>query len=321
MTVDIVNGDLCNLLDSTTILNTHNTSTVEIRLLQHFQAYTALTLGSTSCKNVMQQFTAMKAWQHPYLMHIVMAISSAHLKRLHADADQFRQHRQYSMTEAAHWQTGLKLYRQQLTDPPKPDFDATIATTFLTIIFIFSLDDDVAVDAYDNVNDEKFHHAINPLAATGGFRALRNLFGEFMNNSVWKSVLRGSDDNHGTYSNSEIVGIKGLPPAFVKLCDLDENSTAENNQYYHIVRLLTPLLSMELDVENFTKLIAFSGRTWPNFQPMVMERDPRGLILLAYWFALMRQVDQWVGSLHMTVTSDTTCYAYDRRFGTYTIRC
>lgn len=237
-------------------------------------------------------------------MHMVLAVSCAHLKRLHRDASQLRRHQQFSIAEAAHWHTGLQLYQQTLTGE-KPDFDATVATTFLTIMFTFSLDDNLPQDAFSSDDSDKLRHALNPMAATGGFRALRDLFGQFMNTSVWKSVLQGSDDNMGTFSNASRLGVDGLPIAFVDLCGLDDDSTNENNEYHYIVRLLTPLLGLEPDVENFTKLMAFLGRSWPYFRPLLLRKDPRGLLLASYWFASMRQVDQW----WLTVRARSECMA------------
>lgn len=291
MSVDLVQADLEKVLRMTSELDIAAEPSTSLRLLQHFQATTSLTMGSTTCKGVMHNFVAMKAWHHPHLMHIVMAVSSAHLKRLYAD--QLQKFQQFSITEAAHWQTGLKLYRESISGPPKHDFDATIATTFLTIMFTFALDDEVPLDAYGGEDEQKFQNALNPLAATGGFRAMRSIFGEFMNTSIWKIVLSDSDDDKGTFSNSEEAGVNGLPPALVDLCELNERSTAENSEYHHIARLLTPLLKIDFSDDNFTKLIAFAGRTWPSFQPLILRRDPRGLLLLSYWFALLSQVDQW----------------------------
>ena len=242
----------------------------------------------------------------------------------------------FRSAEAAHWQRGLQSYQKLLRsgaskvdedamslsrecspatsestlssdsgDDNRPDFDATLATTFLTIIFTFSLDDDIPIDAYTDSDEDKFRHAINPLAATAGFRALRGIFGDMMHDSCWRPVLIGSDDSKGTFSNSEQLGIKGLPIAFVELCGLDDSSNAENNEYYHILRLLAPLLHMNHDGSSFARLIAYSGRTWPCFRPLLFRKDPRGLLLLAYWFALLRQLDQW----WLMRRARTECYA------------
>jgi len=114
-----------------------------------------------------------------------------------------------------------------------------------------------------------------------------------LDNFVWRQVLPGSDDDRGTFSDGSETGIVGLPPAFVNLCDLDEHSTNENNEYHYILRLLTPLLRLKADPENFAALMAFCGRTLPTLRPLVLSRDPIALLLLSYWFALTAQIDQW----------------------------
>ena len=237
-------------------------------------------------------------------MHIVMAVSCAHLKRLHCNESQLRLRLRFSIAEAAHWQTGLQQYRQALTTQNR-DFDATVATTFLTIILAFSLDDDIPQDAYTVDDEDNLRHAINPIAATGGFRAIRDIFGSFMNGSVWKTVLQQSDDDAGTFSDATREGISGLPIALAELCELDATSTNDNNEYHYILRLLTPLLCLDPHPENFTKLISFSGRTCPFYRPLLLRKDPRGLLLIAYWFATLRQVDQW----WLTVRARTECVA------------
>jgi hypothetical protein len=51
-------------------------------------------------------------------------------------------------------------------------------------------------------------------------------------------VLVGSDDEQGTYSNGEQPGAEGLPTALAELCDIDEESTNENNKYHYALRYL-----------------------------------------------------------------------------------
>ncbi|KAK3709293.1 hypothetical protein LTR37_011031 [Vermiconidia calcicola] len=265
MSVDLLGNDLDELLDRTSGMTISSEPINVVRTLQHFQSATSLTLGGERCRGVMHTFVARKAWEYPYLMHILLAVSAAHLKRLHAISSQPKLHRQYSIAEAAHWQTGLRLYRQVLDEAnkaagPKPDFDATLTTTFLTVYFIFSLDDDIPPDTFSSQDDEKLLHAVNPLSATAGFRVIREVYGDYMNSSVWIPVMQGSDDGSGTFSNADTPGIDGLPAAFVELCELDETSNGQNNQYHFVLRLLVPLLRLERDSENFTKLIAYSGR-------------------------------------------------------------
>ena len=291
MSVDLLNADLNILLADDGAIATGSAATANVRMLQHFQATTFLTLGGPRYTKVFQSSVKGKAWELPYLMHMTLAVSCAHLKRLVPRDSNLSLHQRYAVAEASHWQSGLHLYRKALAGK-EHDFDGTITATFLSIIFTFALDDEIPQDSYAADDPEKLMHALNPLAATGGFGAIRNVLGERILDSVWRAVLFDSDDDQGTFS-SETPGIEGLPTAFIDLCGLDESSNSENNPYHTIVRLLTPLLLLRPDGNNFTKLIAFSGRAWRYFKPLLFRRDARVLLLIAYWFALMRQVDQW----------------------------
>jgi hypothetical protein len=53
-------------------------------------------------------------------------------------------------------------------------------------------------------------------------------------------VLVGSDDEQGTYSNGEQPGAEGLPAALAELCEIDEESTNENNKYHYALRYRDP---------------------------------------------------------------------------------
>ena len=291
MSVDLLGTDLDLLLAHDSPTNAVATASGNVRLLQHFQVITFLTLGGPRFTQVFQSSVKGKAWELPYLMHMTLAVSCAHLKRLVSRDVSPGLHQRYAIAEASHWQSGLQLYRQTLNGKTH-DFDGTITATFLSIIFTFSLDDEIPQDSFAADDPEKLMHAINPLAAAGGFGALRDVLGERMLDSVWRSALMDSDDDKGTFS-TDTPGTAGLPSAFVNLCELHESSSSENNPYHTIVRLLAPLLRLKPASNNFTKLIAYSGRTWHYFRPLLLGKDPRALLLLSHWFALMRQIDQW----------------------------
>lgn len=179
MSVDLLDTELGDLLSlpSRSSSGSGAGAVCSIRMLQHFQAFTCFTLGSTMCKGVMHSFVARESWLHPHLMHMVLAVSAAHLKRLYYDSSQVDYHQQYRIAEASHWDRALHFHRKAFSDHV-PNFDATLATTFLAIIFTFSLDDQVSADAYISDDKDKFQHALEPSAATLGFRALRGYFGE-----------------------------------------------------------------------------------------------------------------------------------------------
>lgn len=291
MSVDLLNTDLESLLGYSGFTGNVSGDAGNVRVLQHFQATTFATLGGPRYTQVFQSSVKDKAWELPYLMHMTLAVSCAHLKRLASQANGSSLQQRYALAEACHWQSGLQLYRQALSGRAH-DFDGTITATFLSIIFTFALDDELPQDSYSSNDAEKLSHAINPLAATGGFRALRDVLGERMLDSGWGAVLGDSDDGKRTFSNDR-PGVEGLPAAFVELCELDDDSDADNSPYHTMVRLLAPLLHLRPEGHNITKLISYNGRTWHHSKPLLFRRDPRALLLISYWFAMMRQTDQW----------------------------
>lgn len=200
-----------------------------------------------------------------------------------------------TLLEATHWERGLQLHRESLAQPRKvsahEDQDAVLATTFLQIMYTFALDDRVPTTAISSDSNE-YLHFLAPLAAIGGFRGLFQIYQELEPDSKWGPVLNSTEDAAATFTHPA-SGTSGLPKAFVRLCELNEDSAPDNSPYHRIVRLLTPVLKLPPDEENFATLFAFLGRTWPDLKPLLLKKDAKALLLLSYWLALLRQVDQW----------------------------
>ena len=275
-----------------------------MRLLQHFQSVASVTLGDSTVQQVMNTYVARSAWDEPYVMHMLLAVSSAHLKRLAPNSNTLRKRRSYAMAEAKHWQGGLLLYQEALATPGgKQNVDALISTTFLSVIFAFALEDQIPEDAFITDYDKSVAHALSPMAAGSGIIALGEAF-RIHTSQAWMPVLRKGNDRLGTYT-SQAPGIEGLPSALADLCGVDEQSTSANNEYHSIIRMLAPLLRLEPSVEHFTKLIAFGGRNFSLFRPLLERRDAKALLLLWYWFALVRQLDQW----WLNIRASSSCLA------------
>ncbi|KAF4556165.1 Hypothetical protein D9617_1g080400 [Elsinoe fawcettii] len=261
----------------------------QLRLLQHFHAYTTTTIGGPKVHQVMQYTVSQRAWNRPHLMHLALSVAAAHLKHMYTLDSPHQLQRDCAVAEAVHGELGLHLWREQISAGKyNIDADGAVASTFLTSVLAMSQNDETP---WTSLDDEKGTRIMLPLSAINGFMSLRASFASLQDSS-WSAVLSESDDDEESFTKPR-PGVHGLPAAFVKLCSLETASTPETNRYHGIVRLLTPLLTLPPDVSHCGKLMAFIGRTWRWFQPLIMQCDQRGLLLLAYWFSLLRQVDQW----------------------------
>ena len=244
---------------------------------------------------MMHSYVARTAWQQPYLMHMVLAVASAHLRRLVSSTDQPKRHSSLVVADVSHWQTGLELYRCALSSPAndvRQQGDALVSTTFIAVLYAFALGDEVAPNAYSLDYDCAVRNALSPMAAASGMAVLRSAFGVPDLSTAWRAVLLTSDDRHCTFTCQD-SGVAGIPPAFVDLCGLEDTSTPKNNAYHAILRHLSPLLIVEPSNEHFVRLISFGARTFHNFRLLLEHRDTKALLLLSYWFALLSRLNQW----------------------------
>lgn len=247
---------------------------------------------------VMHTVVGNNIWQSPYLMHMTIAVSSGHQRRLLGASSPLQKLRALQFEEMSHWQTGLQIFQSELSrqnlvaESERMDFDSMVAAMFLTIVFTLSMQDWDGDGSLAARKNDFMQHIVIPMSSTGGFRALQAIETTPSETSLWVSLLYLADDANGSFT-SRTQGTEGLPPVFVHLCELDEQSSSDTNPYHAILRHLTPLLQMQPIPRNFIKLFAFGGRLTSTFRPLVAEKDPRGLLLLAWWLALLRQVDEW----------------------------
>lgn len=271
-----------------------------IHALRHFQTATCNTFVGAHLSKVMHNVVAKNIWSIPYLMHMVLAVSSGHQRRLLQTHGQKEQLRELGIVEASHWQDGLQLYQGELVrkDPPpgpaRTDFDSMIAAMFLTTVFAFASEDGTLGNSSTAScdNDDFVGRILNPMASTVGFKALQPAGAGMSKDSLWIPVFHAADNSSGSFT-SDKQGIEGLPPAFVKLCELDQNSSSQDNAYHRILRHLTPLLKMRLTPGNTNKIFAFGGRLHATIRPLVMAKDVRTLLLVSWWLVLFRQADKW----------------------------
>lgn len=82
MAMDLVDTDLNSLLWPA---DTTPSALSNARMLQHFQSAASLTLGCSMVRGVMQSFVTSDAWEHPYLMHMVLAVSVSFILTVQAN--------------------------------------------------------------------------------------------------------------------------------------------------------------------------------------------------------------------------------------------
>jgi len=116
-------------------------------------------------------------------------------------------------------------------------------------------------------------------------------------------------DETGTRSSTSTASrIVGVPSAFTQLCGLDNSPTVDSNPYHAAVHVLVPLLYIECDQSTIGRFLAFVSYMRPAFQRLLEQKDPRALLLLAYWYAKVCHSLWWIARRAMLECQATCLY-------------
>ncbi|KAK2805096.1 hypothetical protein FQN50_006341 [Emmonsiellopsis sp. PD_5] len=217
-------------------------------------------------------------------MHSLIAISETHLHHLVPtyDCGQFK--------ASYHWELAMASFQRELVLPPaQHNMDAMVSTCMMLAVLAFTGSNSQSSDSWIF---SPVQSGTNWLYVQGGLSTILSQYKERAAQNIWIPAIHDADDHEGTFSD-ESPGPEGIPAAFVDLCDIDENSDSDNNPYHRPLRVISNLQRIEASSSTFTKLISFVGEIDNGYRDLLQNKDPRALLILAYWFGMMCAVDQW----------------------------
>jgi hypothetical protein len=282
----------------------------DLERLGRFQTRTVLTFGTPISAQVYQKEVIKLACVHPYLMHSVHTITAIHDRYLSASASAKR-----TMTETYHWAQAAAMVNEKLSMPIQPcDRDALWAAALL-----------FGVIAFASIEASRPEEAW-PLksASSDDLEWLRMSYGK---KAVWEHVdpLRNGGVFHEIVDHIKQEYLLPLAPkpapkfllsAFVDLCNLDSSSDLEKNPYYAAVQSLAPLLDVECNESTILRFLSYISYMNSEFKYLLEEKDPRAMLLLAYWYAKVCRSHWWVARRAM-LEGQATCIYLERYHGDY----
>lgn len=293
------------LLHPTIVLDNNPTFPLDkqsLDRLTRFQMRTVLSIGTARAASLHQVETVRLACLHPYLMHVVQTLTAIHDRYLSSSPD--------SGLIFYHLSRAAALFNEKLSTPIQPqDRDPIWATAaLLGIIALSSIEASTPEEAWPlkpsdpsdlewikmSQNKKTIWNIANPLRPDSIFHSLAQDYAT--------SIMRSSPD---------ISGIKTIPPAFIHLYGLDNASTAENNPYYSALHALTPLFRGECEMPTTWPFITFISHIPPEFSKLLERKDPRALLLLAYWYATVCKSVWWI-ERRATIECQATCLYLER---------
>jgi hypothetical protein len=194
--------------------------------------------------------------------------------------------------ELYYFQRMLRKYAQRLSQPiTKDDADSMFATTtFLNAISFALIETERPTECWPlklNTNN----CCLQWMSIQRGLRPMILITQPWREDSVFNPSFADFKQAAEAFID-ERQGREGLPTELADLCDITDESTVDNNPYHGALRLLSILLRIECTSETVGLHIAFTCSMRPEFFALVQGRDPRALLLLSYWFALLCTFDE-----------------------------
>ncbi len=96
------------------------------------------------------------------------------------------------------------------------------------------------------------------------------------------------------------VALADLPTRFLELFNLKVDSSPASNPYYRAVQSVALLRDIECNHSNCLKFFTFTSDMQQDYQNLLKQKEPRALLLMAFWYAKVCRYQWWIARRAMT---------------------
>jgi len=237
-------------------------------------------------------------------MHLLLALTLMHDRSLSLLTTPL------NSKEAFHWYHGVRMFSAKLAgDVNVLERDALWAAAMcLSFVSFFYVEGDTAREAWPLKQPSNMD--LGWLKMIDGKKEVWRVAGPPTKDHVFEKSYPVNIQSHLPPSMDDEIG--NLPPEFFILYNLQQQSDTSNNPYYHAVTLLARLFTVD---DMFTVLVGFLtfiGSISPEFKRLLQQKDPRALLLLAYWYAKVSQFGIWWLSRRAILEGEAICIFLER---------
>jgi hypothetical protein len=287
----------------------------DLERLRRWQTRTVLTIGSPATAKIYQKECIKSVSKYPYLIHSILALTTKHDRHLarHGFDDPRHLALEYFHTGRAAALFNLQLSQSESVQPSTETDMLWCTGVFLGSLASGTVDGTTPEDVWP-LKDGTTGEALSWLRIHEGMRLLWYLSQPFAPGRMFNELVNTPDHAFIMTKLDPVIppGIDGIPPDFVELCNMDENSTLDNHPYQKAVRTLMPLLDLEWNGVNRLKFMSFSAMMDSRYKQLLKEKEPAALVLLAWWYALVLR-SQWYLARRASLECRSICIYLSRK--------
>lgn len=261
---------------------------------------------------------ANESIQSSYLTHIVLALTLMHDRTIGQPWGA-----PPSEKESFHTYNGTAMFSALLRRLPIADLDRDplwASAALLGAITIASIDASCAEEAWplrpSNPAD------LDWLRMSDGKKEVWRLVDPLREGSVWRDALAYDHHTQPEPVQGPVPELEMLYPYLTKLYDYDPLSPAAGSRdefgedpYHTAASILTRLLELDCNHSTIMFFLSFLGHMDPRYRELLHQKDPKALLLLAWWHGKMCQYNAWWMSRRMRLEGQAICLYLEREHG------
>jgi|ERR1700722_3788389 hypothetical protein len=242
-------------------------------------------------------------------MYMVLTLALMHDRYLSASPNT-----KQSTAEAFYWYKGTALFNSRLSKPIQPsERDALWITAVLLGAIAFAcIEAKMPEEAWPLRPPSSLD--LDWLRMCDGKKEVWKIADPLRAGSAFQPLApEHQKDFLPTYST--VAELETLPSELINLNGLDATSTTNNNPYHAATSILAPLMNIECNHSTILKFLSFIRYMHPDYRRLLERKDPRALLLLAYWYAKVSQYQQWWIWQRVVLECQATCIYLERYHG------
>ncbi|MCJ1388762.1 hypothetical protein MMC18_001611 [Xylographa bjoerkii] len=280
----------------------------ELELLSRFQERTVFTLSSAKTLPIFQNEIITLACLHPFLMHAILMVTQLHDRHLACIANT-----ELSTTEAFHYYQSTALFNSKLSGPLRGfERDALwVAASILGTISFCHIEAKTPEEAWPLKPRSSLD--LNWLSLIEGKMEVWRLTEPLRPDSIFRQFAL----EHKNFQETPPAdpGLDALPPEFVMLYGFDTTSAANNNPYYAAASSIAQVLDLTCGYTISMSFMMFIMKMQLEYKHLLARKDPRALLLLAYWYAKICQYEHWWVLERAVLECQAICIFLERFYG------
>ncbi|KAK7407958.1 hypothetical protein QQX98_009875 [Neonectria punicea] len=281
--------------------------------LHRFRTRTVLTVGSAGTRHLYRDGAFDLGITHPFLLHVFLTLSLLHDTHLAASTTSAA----HRSSLAFHWYHGTALFHrnlasasqrspQSLSGPYRDALWASAAILGAAAFFFVGPADSAAAWPLKAPSSTD----LDWLKMSDGKKVVWHITDPTRPESVFNPLLA----DHALYvapDGQAPIPPTALPAPFYPLYDLSE-STPDANPYHVAASLMAQLLDLEANDYSVIQFLAFISQLDPRYRRLLELKDPRAMLLLAYWHAKVVGFKAWWLNRRAVVEGQAICIYLER---------